>query len=173
MPFKPPVTWLLVEHNFVQSICPLFKQQLNPLNYQNLGCLSWEKSLPHFMMYLLVSLILCLRWPPSTETSIDSAVTFSDSCTRLLVLISLSDSWPSALKVHNCFCLSLASHVSSPSCSQINIGPPDTMQEMPLKLWDRSFCSGNEPHQAKLSDLELDCLGCFHDTHFTKILMEP
>lgn len=45
------------------------------------------------------------------------------------------------------------SHLSAPSCSQINIGLSDATQEMLLKVPDRSFCSGNKAHQAKLSYL--------------------
>lgn len=97
-----------------------------------------------------------------TVTKSDSAVTLLDSCTRLLVQIRPFDSWGPALQLHSCLCLS---RLSAPSCSQINVGLSDAMQETLWKVPNRSFCSGDASHEANLS--------CCSPSQLPQINMRP
>lgn len=91
-------------------------------------------------------------WSLNIVTKSDSAVTLSDSCTRLLVQIMPVDSWPSALQLDSCLCLSLASSISPPSCSQINISSPDPRRGVAQKVrcrraWTRKVPRNPDCHQ--------------------------
>lgn len=57
------------------------------------------------------------------------------------------------------------SRLSAPSCSQINVGPSDAMQETLWKVPNRSFCSGNASHEANVS--------CCSPSQLSQINMRP
>lgn len=121
-----------LNHTRLSFLNKLFNPQLNIWNYEDSGHLSSSA-------FAVVPDSVSACWSLNTVTQSNSAVTLLDSCTCLLVQISAFDSWPSAPQLDSCLCLSC---LSAPSCSQINVGSPDAIQEKP-QIPNRSFCLDN------------------------------
>lgn len=146
--------------------------KLNMWNYQDSGHLPWAEVPASCCVYCCPWLCVCML-----ITEYSGKVRFSCDSFGFLHTPACADQplWQLASSTSTAqlsLPLPRLSRLSAPSCSQISVGPSDAMQEMLLKVPNRSLCSGNTPHEANLAAAaDLSCLRSIQGRMFEWIVV--